>query len=545
MLLVLPADHVIRDVRGVPGRGGRRRAAAEAGSLVTFGVVPTGAETGYGYIRRGAGSGPAFTVAQFVEKPDAATARSYVDSGEYYWNSGMFMFRASAFLDELERHAPAILAAAGRRSPPRDSDLDFLRLPRAGVRGLSVRLDRLRGHGEDRRGGRGAARRGLERRRVVVGACGALPRDCGRQRHRRRRDRRGHAAAATCTRPAAWSRPSGLRDHVVVETKDAVLVAPRDRVQDVKELVAQLKARGRYETSLHREVYRPWGSYDSIDSGRALPGQAPDRQARRHDVAAAAPPPRRALGRRLRHRRITRGDEVFLLERKRVDLHPDRRRSIASRIPARFRCTSSRCSPAATSARTTSSASRTGMVATRPDNVIILTGGLTGSSALAGLLAAAGYWSGEGTFRKRDYNTYENSELIRLNRQLMQRAGAGEEYTMRSCRTRSTASQSSPASRTPVSTARSSPIAMLTRPGSGRIRDSGSRSASGAACSTGVESGYCCCDVTTCRPGCHARSVARSRHTTTPVATTSPSRRRCEGSFMRTRSVTCRYCSRT
>jgi len=109
LLLVLPADHVIRDAAKFRETVEAGRAAAEQGRLVTFGVVPTRAETGYGYIQRGAGTGPVYPILRFVEKPDAATATRYVSSGEFYWNSGMFMFRASIYLVELGRHAPAML----------------------------------------------------------------------------------------------------------------------------------------------------------------------------------------------------------------------------------------------------------------------------------------------------------------------------------------------------------------------------------------------------------------------------------------------------
>lgn len=129
VLLVLPADHVITDVPAFQAAVAVGRVAAESGSLVTFGVVPDRAETGYGYIRRGAGPGPAFSVGKFVEKPDSATARGYVESGEYYWNSGMFMFRASAYLAELGRYAPAMLAACRAALAAAGRDLDFLRLP--------------------------------------------------------------------------------------------------------------------------------------------------------------------------------------------------------------------------------------------------------------------------------------------------------------------------------------------------------------------------------------------------------------------------------
>jgi mannose-1-phosphate guanylyltransferase/mannose-6-phosphate isomerase len=312
VLLVLPADHVITDVPAFQAAVAGGRVAAEAGSLVTFGVVPDRAETGYGYIRRGAGPGPAFTVAKFVEKPDTATARGYVESGEYYWNSGMFMFRASAYLAELGRYAPVMLATCRAALAAAGRDLDFLRLPAQEFASCpSDSIDY-------------AVMEKTDRAVVVPLAAGwsdvgswaaladALPRD-GEGNVTAgdvlTEDSSGCYLHSTSRLVAAV----GLRDHVVVETKDAVLVAPRDRVQDVKELVAELKARGRYETSLHREVYRPWGSYDSIDSGD------------RFQVKRLIVKPGATLSLQLHHHRaehwvvvtgtakVTRGDEVFTL----------------------------------------------------------------------------------------------------------------------------------------------------------------------------------------------------------------------------------------
>ena len=312
VLLVLPADHVITDVPAFQAAVAVGRVAAESGSLVTFGVVPDRAETGYGYIRRGVGPGPAFTVAKFVEKPDSATARGYVESGEYYWNSGMFMFRASAYLAELGRYAPLMLATCRAALAAAGRDLDFLRLPAQEFASCpSDSIDY-------------AVMEKTDRAVVVPLAAGwsdvgswaaladALPRDAEGNVTAGdvlTEDSSGCYLHSTSRLVAAV----GLRDHVVVETKDAVLVAPRDRVQDVKELVAELKARGRYETSLHREVYRPWGSYDSIDSGD------------RFQVKRLIVKPGATLSLQLHHHRaehwvvvtgtakVTRGDEVFTL----------------------------------------------------------------------------------------------------------------------------------------------------------------------------------------------------------------------------------------
>jgi mannose-1-phosphate guanylyltransferase/mannose-6-phosphate isomerase len=312
VLLVLPADHVIRDVQAFQSAVATGRQAADAGRLVTFGVVPSRPETGYGYIRRAPGEGPVYPVARFVEKPDEATAEGYVRSGEYYWNSGMFMFRARTYLEELGRHAPAILAACEAAIAAASRDLDFTRLPAAEFGACpSDSIDYAV----------------MEKTAAAV----VVPLDVGWSdvgswsalADALPTDEQGNVTSGDVIAEAtsgcylhSTSRliaAVGLEDHVVVETKDAVLVAPRDRVQDVKALVARLKAQGRYETSLHREVFRPWGSYDSIDDGE------------RFQVKRLVVKPGASMSLQLHHHRaehwivvsgtarITRGEEAFLL----------------------------------------------------------------------------------------------------------------------------------------------------------------------------------------------------------------------------------------
>jgi mannose-1-phosphate guanylyltransferase/mannose-6-phosphate isomerase len=312
VLLVLPADHVILDVESFREAVVAGTAAAEAGKLVTFGIVPDRPETGYGYIRRAKGEGPAYPVAEFVEKPDLDTAVRYVQSGEYFWNSGMFMFRARAFLGELKRHAPAILAACEQAVSQARRDLDFTRLDAeafAACPSDSIDYAVMEKTAE-------AVVVPLDAGWSDVGSWSALqdalPRDAS-----------GNVISGDVITEGvtgcylhATSRmiaAVGLADHVVVETKDAVLVAPREKVQDVKALVTQLKAKGRYETSLHREVFRPWGSYDSIDNGE------------RFQVKRLVVKPGASMSLQLHHHRaehwivvsgtarITRGEETFLL----------------------------------------------------------------------------------------------------------------------------------------------------------------------------------------------------------------------------------------
>jgi mannose-1-phosphate guanylyltransferase/mannose-6-phosphate isomerase len=313
ILLVLPADHVIRDKKAFQRAIAVGRGAAMAGKLVTFGVVPTKPETGYGYIRKSTGEGPAFPIEQFVEKPDLATAKKYVESGEYFWNSGMFMFKASTVLSELRSLAPAIYEACAQAFTVAKRDLDFTRLGEKEFNecpsdsfdyavmektsnAVVVSLDA----GWSDVGSWSALYEAVpsdENDNVVLGD--VLTEDTN-----------GCYLQSTSRLVAAV----GLKDHVVVETKDAVLVAPKNRVQDVKKLVAQLNKQNRYETSLHREVFRPWGSYDSIDSGD------------RFQVKRLTVKPGGVLSLQLHHHRaehwivvagtarITCGEKVFLLE---------------------------------------------------------------------------------------------------------------------------------------------------------------------------------------------------------------------------------------
>lgn len=313
ILLVLPADHVIRDVKAFRAAVAIGRRAAEQGKLVTFGVVPDKPETGYGYIKRSGGDGPVYPIAQFVEKPDLPTATKYVESGEYFWNSGMFMFRATTFLDELRALAPDIYEACAQAFTSAKRDLDFTRLPQkefAACRSDSIDYAVM----EKTRHGVVVP---LDAGWSDVGSWSALheaiPADGSGNvclGDVLVEDTSGCYLQSTSRLVAAV----GLKDHVVVETKDAVLVAPKDRVQDVKALVNQLKKQGRYESSVHREVFRPWGSYDSIDAGERF-------QVKRLTVKPGAEMSLQMHHHRAEHwivvsgtARITRNDETFLLE---------------------------------------------------------------------------------------------------------------------------------------------------------------------------------------------------------------------------------------
>lgn len=316
LLLVLPSDHVIADAEAFRGAVKVARPAAEAGRLVTFGIVPSGPETGYGYIRAGAeaalAGSPVRAVERFVEKPDMAAAQDYLDSGAYLWNSGMFLFRASVYLAELERLQAAMLAACRAALAGARRDLDFIRLDAAAFAACpSDSIDYAV----------------LER----TGLAAVLPISVGwsdlgswsalwklAEQDGEGNAHRGQVLARDCRNTLAWGEGRllallGLEDAVVVDTADALLVAHKDKVQDVKEIVVALKRAGRPEADLHRKVYRPWGSYDGVDAG-------PRFQVKRITVK-----PGGVLSLQLHHRRaehwvvvsgtarVTRGEEVFEL----------------------------------------------------------------------------------------------------------------------------------------------------------------------------------------------------------------------------------------
>lgn len=277
LLLVLPSDHVVRDAPAFRNAVRAAVPAAGQGALVTFGIVPESAETGFGYIQSEAGQSESDQseagqsgggegvrrVLRFVEKPDAATAQQYIDAGDYYWNSGMFLFRASRYLAELERFRPDILSAVRRAFDAAQRDGDFVRLDKdAFAASPSDSIDY-------------AVMEKTDRAMVLpvdigwndVGSWSALwdvseQDDDGNARH-------GDVIAVDSHNSYAYARRLvalvGVDDLVVVETDDAVLVARKDKVQQVKDVVARLKSEQRSHAVLHREVHRPWGSYDSVD----------------------------------------------------------------------------------------------------------------------------------------------------------------------------------------------------------------------------------------------------------------------------------------
>jgi mannose-1-phosphate guanylyltransferase/mannose-6-phosphate isomerase len=265
LMLVLPADHVILDPLAFSAAVAAGKSAAEKGDLVTFGITPGAPETGYGYIRALVKSEMAvYPVVEFVEKPDRETAERYLASGDYFWNSGIFLFKAESYLLELEAYAPAMIVACREALERAVEDLDFLRLDaEAFSASPSDSIDYAVMEKTSR-----AALVPLNAGWNDVGAWSALW-DV-QERDEAGNIKKGDVLVHDVTNCYihATSRlvtAVGLDDHIIVETADAVLVAPRGCVQDVKVLVEELKKRGRNEALTHQRVCRPWGTYETVD----------------------------------------------------------------------------------------------------------------------------------------------------------------------------------------------------------------------------------------------------------------------------------------
>jgi mannose-1-phosphate guanylyltransferase/mannose-6-phosphate isomerase len=265
ILLVMPADHVIRDVDAFQVAVAAGLEAAASGRLVTFGIVPTHAETGYGYIRAHANGSEPAAVEAFVEKPDTATAQSYIDDGSYYWNSGIFLFRASAYLGELLALAPEMHKACTMSMAGKSLDGDFIRPDSEAF--LSCPSDSIDYAVMEKSSN--ASMIPLDAKWSDVGSWSALHDVCDRDADGNTLEGDVIAHACKDTYVQAESRlvaAIGLEDVIVVETKDSVLVADKKRSQDVKAIVDRLKADEREEVNFHRQVFRPWGSYDSLEN---------------------------------------------------------------------------------------------------------------------------------------------------------------------------------------------------------------------------------------------------------------------------------------
>lgn len=266
LLLVLAADHVIKDQEQFHQAIALATISAEEGKLVTFGIVPTHAETGYGYIKQGSAQGDVFDVAKFVEKPNAETAQEYLASGDYLWNSGMFLFKASRYIEELEKFRPDILAACQAAMNNVEKDLDFTRPDKeAFLQCADESIDYAVMEKTD-----DAVVVPLDAGWSDVGSYSALWEVCEQDEHNN--VIKGDVIANDTTNSYLHSQNKliatlGVDNLVVIDTLDAVLIADKDKVQNVKEIVNELKAQQRSESTTHREVYRPWGKYDSVDNG--------------------------------------------------------------------------------------------------------------------------------------------------------------------------------------------------------------------------------------------------------------------------------------
>jgi mannose-1-phosphate guanylyltransferase/mannose-1-phosphate guanylyltransferase/mannose-6-phosphate isomerase len=267
VLLILPADHVISDLDVFHKAVVQAKALAEQGFLVTFGIVPTEPETGYGYIKRDTlQHGSAYSVAAFVEKPDAETAKHYLKSGDFYWNSGMFAFKAGSFLTELEKFNPDMLAICRQALKAAKVDMDFVRLDKEIFSTCPAdSIDYAVMEKTDK-----AVVIPLDAGWNDVGSWSALwdvtDKDpfgnaiCGDILTVDTRNSFIHAQSKLVA-------VIGVNDLVVVETDDAVMISSKERVQEVKQIVGQLKVLGRSEADIHRKAYRPWGHYDLVDTG--------------------------------------------------------------------------------------------------------------------------------------------------------------------------------------------------------------------------------------------------------------------------------------
>ena len=314
VLLVLPADHDIRKVEHFLNMVVVGEQQALAGRLVTFGIVPDKPETGYGYIKakQSSGTDGAYDVERFVEKPDRETAQTYVNDGDYYWNSGMFMFRASAYLEALQQHAPDIYQSCYQAAANAERDMDFVRIDKAvfeNCRSDSVdyaimeKADNVAVIPVDigwSDVGSWAALQDLAATDTNNNSLlGDIKVQTVKNCYIRAED---HLVVAL-----------GVEDLIIVDTHDALLVAHRDHVKDIKTIVEQLDAEDREEVLLHKRVCRPWGCYQGIDHSDRF-------QVKRITVNPGA-----VLSLQLHHHRaehwvvvngmakVTRGDEKFTL----------------------------------------------------------------------------------------------------------------------------------------------------------------------------------------------------------------------------------------
>ena len=312
VLLVLAADHIVQNQQKFTDAIAASLPLAESGKLVTFGIVPTDPQVGFGYIERGSEIGNGYWVKSFREKPPATVAQEYLDSGHYYWNSGIFMFRASRYLEELQENRPDIVSACRAAMESKARDLDFLRVGNAAFAKCPTEsIDCAV----------------MEQTIDAV----VVPMDAGWSdigswsslADLSERDDNGNTAIGDVKILASENSyvrsedklvaAIGVSGLIIVSTKDAVLVASKDDAQDVKRITQELRDDSRNEWRIHREVFRPWGKYDTVDAGEHY-------QVKRITVNPGA-----KLSLQMHHHRaehwvvvsgsakVTNGDETFLL----------------------------------------------------------------------------------------------------------------------------------------------------------------------------------------------------------------------------------------
>ncbi len=265
LLLVLAADHVIHDQQAFHTAISKAKIAAEQGALVTFGIIPTSAHTGFGYIEAQEKSVVSQVLA-FVEKPDADTAQRYLDSGNYYWNSGMFLFKASTIINEMERFAPDMLKSCQQALTESTTDLDFIRLDKEQFESCpSDSLDYAVMEKTDK-----AVVIPLDAGWSDVGSWPSLWEN--QDKDQQNNVLIGDTVIENVSNSYIHSEQRlvsvlGVDNLIVVDTPDAVMIASKDQAENIKSIVASLSKQNRDEATMHRKGYRPWGYYDSIDSG--------------------------------------------------------------------------------------------------------------------------------------------------------------------------------------------------------------------------------------------------------------------------------------
>ncbi len=315
VLMVLPADHIIRDVEALEAAVSEGYELAGKGKLITFGIVPSNPETGYGYIETGKeiSASNTFEVKQFVEKPDQKTALNYVSVGNYLWNSGMFMFQARQYLQELELYEPDMFAACQKALNDAVHDLDFSRLNKQAFEASPANSIDYAVFEKTLN----AAVIPLAAGWSDVGSWSSLWEACDKDEHGNVKT--GETLPFDTQGSYLYSSgrlvtTMGIKDSIVVETADAVLVADKNRAQEVKSIVNLLQNGDCLRSVLHRKVFRPWGSYDCVDQGDRF-------QVKRIIVKPGATLSLQMHNHRAEHwvvvkgtARVTKGDEVLMLE---------------------------------------------------------------------------------------------------------------------------------------------------------------------------------------------------------------------------------------